>query len=241
MVARLLGRGPSFGGGIPVQHPMLNTHSPPMPMGQAAACHAMEMSPELPTACPGPHICTLQWAGVAGPPQVPVNPLTLTKSWIWGFSAMLGGGCWLNGGCGVSVGTGAQPLPAHVPPLGAPTPTHTWPHGTTGDALPWGPGHHCCCQPESSKGGSWHHQLQRLLPGHPTCAACALQGFMPPASAATHPGRCQMLGTRLCCAQLPLPIAGSCTPTPGQYERPCQRLPSPVPPWAPSPGTPAHQ
>lgn len=109
------------------------------------------------------------------------------------------------------------------------------------DALPWGPGHHCCCQPESSKGGSWHHQLQRLLPGHPTCAACALQGFMPPASAATHPGRCQMLGTRLCCAQLPLPIAGSCTPTPGQYERPCQRLPSPVPPWAPSPGTPAHQ
>lgn len=135
MVARLLGRGPSFGGGIPVQHPMLNTHSPPMPMGQAAACHAMEMSPELPTACPGPHICTLQWAGVAGPPQVPVNPLTLTKSWIWGFSAMLGGGCWLNGGCGVSVGAGAQPLPAHVPPLGARTPCHGAPATTAAASL----------------------------------------------------------------------------------------------------------
>ena len=52
------------------------------------------------------------------PGEEPQATLTLTKSWIWGFSAMLGGGCRLSGGCAVSACAGATAPPSPHSSLG---------------------------------------------------------------------------------------------------------------------------
>lgn len=136
-------RGPGLGD-KPSPAPQSEHPQPPASMGQAAACRALEKCPKLPIQCPPssatylgtavgwdtPARLTLggsQRCPLTRDTQAPRTPLTLTKSWIWGFSAMLGGGCWLSGGrgkcrsCGPSQPTflpGVHPLP----PTPAPRP-----------------------------------------------------------------------------------------------------------------------
>lgn len=143
-------------------------------------------------------------------------PLTLTNSWIWGFSAMLGGGCWLSGGCGKCRSCGPS-QPTFLPGVHPLTPTPA-PRPAVGPRPPL-----LLCR-GSGTGSSQHRQLRWLLPVPWGCYT------LPPTPA---DGRCQVLP---CCAQLPLPMAISCTPT-------CSTV-SPlslVPSQAPSPGTPTHQ
>lgn len=185
-----------------------------MPAGQAAAQRAGEDA-KLPATCLGTCRWTGGCAGVAEPPQprvlpgvvarsIPTQPtlsptskrppLTLTKSWIWGFSAMLGGGCWLTGDCAASACAGAAAPPSPHSSLGCTrshprlAPRHGWGRPAVG---PWLPG----LLP--NKGSSQQHPLLLLS----TWGGCIPWGFVsastPPASLTTSPGQCHVLGMAL--------------------------------------------
>lgn len=130
----------------------------------------------------------------------PASPLTLTKSWTCGFSAMLGGGCRRSGGCGMSARAAATAPPS---PHSSPGCTRCHPRlapRRSGGRPAVGPCH----------GARHGDRPPPLLP------APGWHGRLPPG----HPGRCQALGMAPCCVPPLRPHQGSVNPLPSPCPAP---------------------